>query len=219
MAYEEDEYLKLSGIQHFQFCPRQWALIHIENQWVDNFLTIDGQLIHKRAHNENNVEISDDLIIVRGLRVASRDLGCSGECDVVEFHRVEKGITLPGQAGYWSVFPIEYKRGKGDLNSASMLQLCAEAMCLEEMFKTNIPSGAIYNNAIRRRNVITFSKELKIEVRRVFVKMHEIYLSGTTPKPDLRKGCHSCSFYDSCLPILSHGDVKSYIDSRTGEFE
>ena len=131
--YDEDEFLALSGIQHFAFCRRQWALIHIEQAWADNVLTAQGELMHKRAHDEELRERRGDTLVVRGLSVHSRALGLSGKCDVVEFRKNSHGHTLTGEDGLWRAVPVEYKRGSSKANDADRLQLCAQALCLEEM--------------------------------------------------------------------------------------
>lgn len=112
----EDDYLAISGLQHFIYCRRQWALIHIEKQWADNFLTVDGQMMHKKAHDDSSKELRGDVLTVRGLSISSESLGITGKCDVVEFHRDETGISLQGRDGLWKVYPIEYKRGMPKAN-------------------------------------------------------------------------------------------------------
>ena len=129
----EDDYRMISEIQHFAFCRRQWALIHLEQQWAENLLTTEGMLMHKRVHDENLSELRKDKLVIRGMRVVSHVLGCSGICDAVEFIRSEDGISLRGREGRWLVRPVEYKRGKPKKGQEDELQLCAQAMCLEEM--------------------------------------------------------------------------------------
>ena len=121
MNYQEEDYLQLSGLQHFRFCRRQWALIHIENQWAENFRTVDGSLMHEKAHENGSSESRGDLLIVRGLAVHSSSLGVSGQCDVVEFRRNPDGILLQNREGLWQPFPVEYKRGKPKENNADSL--------------------------------------------------------------------------------------------------
>jgi len=123
--YSEYDYLLLSGIQHYAFCPRQWALIHIEEQWQENYLTASGRALHNKAHSGETVEKRGDLLIVRSMKISSRRLGISGECDVVEFHRSENGITIRNYEGLWAPYPVEYKRGKTKLDDCDRLQLCA----------------------------------------------------------------------------------------------
>lgn len=112
MSYSEDEYLLLSGIQHFMFCRRQWALIHIEQQWAENYRTVDGELMHKNVHDRDFNETRGDVIITRSMAVSSTELDISGGCDVVKFHRSEQGVELFGREGKYNVIPIEYKRGE-----------------------------------------------------------------------------------------------------------
>ena len=121
--YKEEDYLQLSGIQHFAFCRRQWALAYIELQWDENVRTVEGKLLHEKAHDPTNAEKRGDLIISRGMPVYSRELGISGECDVVEFHRSQDGITLFGRDGLYEVIPIEYKRGKPKENDVDILYI------------------------------------------------------------------------------------------------
>ena len=112
MIYPEERFLQLSGLQHFKFCRRQWALIHIENQWAENYRTTDGAILHERAHDKDFTESRGDLLITRDMRIFSPTLGVSGACDVLEFHRSGVGIPLKGRDGLWQPYPVEYKRGK-----------------------------------------------------------------------------------------------------------
>ena len=194
----------LSGIQHFRFCRRQWALIHIENQWQENYRTTEGQLMHKRAHDGNVYESRGDMIIMRGLKVFSHSLGISGNCDVVEFHRVESGgVTLQKREGEWLPYPVEYKRGKPKENNADILQLCAQAMCLEEMLCCDIPRGAIYYGETRHRLVVEFTDELRDQLRSIVSEMRAIAARGHTPQVKPTKGCNACSLKDICLPKMN----------------
>lgn len=128
--YDEDDYLMISGLQHFAYCRRQWALIHIEQQWAENERTIDGQLFHKKAHDAGSTEKRGDLIITRGLHIKSATLGVSGICDVVEFHRSDQGITLFSFEGRWQPYPVEYKKGEPKENNAG----CDSALCPGDVF-------------------------------------------------------------------------------------
>lgn len=218
MEYAEDNYLMLSGIQHFKFCRRQWALIHIEQQWAENVHTVVGQLMHKKAHDPYLVEKRKDLLIARSLPIASREMGVSGECDVVEFHRCEDGIKLHGHRGTFSVYPIEYKKGKPKLTEEDQLQLTAQALCLEEMFSTNIPEGALFYGETRRREVVEITDALRQEVRDMFREMHQYFDRNYTPKVKYSKACSACSLKDVCLPKLGKsGLVKTYIDQMLKE--
>ena len=143
MECKEEDFLQLSGLQHFCFCRRQWALIHIENQWAENFRTVDGSLMHTHVHDQAFRESRGDRLIVRGLAVHSSELGISGQCDVVEFHQNPEGVPFQGKEGLWLPYPVEYKRGRPKENNADELQLCAQAMCLEEMLCCTVSEGEI----------------------------------------------------------------------------
>lgn len=212
MTYSEDEYLMLSGIQHFLFCRRQWALIHVEQQWKDNELTSSGELFHKRAHDPVKLEKRGDTVIFRGLRIYSGSLGTSGNCDVVELHKAVEGISINGMEGRWNVLPIEYKNGKYDFNEADAAQLCAEAMCLEEMLCCQIASGDLFWGETHRRKRVDFDETLRKKVIDSFQEMHEYFSRGYTPKCRRRKGCARCSLRDLCLPEITRvRSVKTYI--------
>lgn len=216
--YQEDEFLQLSGIQHFAFCRRQWALAYIELQWAENVRTIEGHLMHERAHDETIVEKRGDLIISRGMPVHSRELGISGECDVVEFHKTQEGISLSGYDGVYTVVPIEYKRGKPKENEIDILQLTAQAMCLEEMMCCEIPVGYLFYGETRHRVQVALSEELKGKVRDMFREMHQYYEKGYTPKAKRTKSCNACSLQNLCLPMLGKAkSVKTYIAQAVEE--
>ena len=218
MEYNEDEYLMLSGIQHFKFCKRQWALIHLEQQWAENVHTVIGELMHKKVHDPGIKEKRKDTLIVRALPIASRTLGISGECDVVEFYKCEDGVTLFGHRGLYSVFPVEYKKGKPKTSEEDQLQLTAQAMCLEEMFSTEIAEGAIFYGATRRREVVEFSQELRDEVKKMLEEMHQYFKRGYTPKVKKNKMCMSCSLKEICMPELEKTmTVSSYISKALRE--
>lgn len=220
MEYAEDDYLMLSGIQHFKFCRRQWALIHIEQQWAENVHTVVGELMHKKVHDPYLVEKTKDLLVARSLPIASRKMGISGECDVVEFHRCEDGIKLHGHRGNYSVYPIEYKKGKPKLTEEDRLQLAAQAMCLEEMFSTDIPEGALFYGETRRREAVEITEDLRQEVRNMFREMHQYFERKYTPKVKYSKSCTACSLKDICLPKLGKsGSVKDYIHQMLKEDE
>lgn len=216
MAYSEDEYLMLSGIQHFSFCRRQWALIHIEQIWHENLLTTEGRIVHERAHDSAFNEKRRDLLVIRGMNVHSAELGVSGQCDVVEFHQVEEnGVQLHGRKGLWVPFPVEYKRGTIKLSDADRLQLCCQAMCLEEMLLCTIDKGYLYYNEIRKREEVMFSGEMRNTVKTMLLEMHGYMKKGYTPKPHKSKACNSCSLKNDCLPGLEkHTSVSKYIESR-----
>ena len=152
----------LSELQHFAFCCRQWALIHIEQQWAENVRTVEGKLMHQRAHDETLFERRGETLTARGMRVVSHELKASGVCDVVEFHAAPDGVTP---------YPVEYKRGEPKENDADGLQLCGQAMCLEEMLVCEIPEGSLYYGATRRRERVVFTTELRERVKAMLGEM------------------------------------------------
>ncbi|MBA4698416.1 MAG: CRISPR-associated protein Cas4 [Ruminococcus sp.] len=212
MEYREDDYLMISGIQHFQFCRRQWALIHIEQQWEENVHTIVGELMHKKVHDPYLSEKRKDVIVVRALPVSSREMGVSGECDVVEFHKEEEGVTLHGHRGLYYIYPIEYKKGKPKSSEEDILQLTAQVMCLEEMFSASIEEGAIFYGETRKRERITITDELRETVRDMFQEMHQYFERQYTPRVKWSKKCNGCSLKEICLPKLGKTvSVKEYV--------
>ena len=201
--YKEDDFLQLSGIQHFAFCGRQWALIHIELEWEENVRTVEGVLLHEKAHDASIKEKRGNLIITRALPIHSRELGISGECDVVEFHKSKEGITLSGIEGKYTVTPVEYKRGKPKNNDFDVLQVTAQALCLEEMLCCEIPFGYIYYGEIKHRIKIEFTEELRQKVKLMFLEMHKYFEQRYTPKVKISKSCNACSLKDVCIPKLN----------------
>ncbi len=192
--------LMLSGLQHFAYCRRQWALIHVEQQWQENLHTAEGQVFHRRAHDEQQTEVRGDTIIVRGMRVQSERLGISGICDVVEFTRSPDGIALAGREGRYQVHPVEYKKGAPKEHQADELQLCAQAMCLEEMLLCRIDEGSLFYGEPRRRTRVTFSPELRAQAEQMLGEMHQLDERGYTPRVKRHKGCSACSLREICLP-------------------
>lgn len=218
MIYSEEEFLQLSGIQHFKFCRRQWALIHIEQQWAENYRTIDGALMHKNAHDAQFQESRGNLFITRGVSVFSSTLGVSGQCDVLEYHRADTGIPIKGKEGLWQPYPVEYKRGSPREDTGDTLQLCGQAMCLEEMLCCDIPEGALYYGETHRRVTVLFTDELRREVRDMLTQMHELYRRGYTPKVKLSKSCNACSLKELCLPkLMKNRSVAGYLKDAMEE--
>ncbi len=206
-------YLQLSGLQHFRFCRRQWALIHIEKLWAENLRTVDGEILHEHAHDPGLREKRPGLIIVRGMVVSSRTLGVSGACDVVEFRRSAAGVPLRSEEGLFQPYPVEYKRGAPRADHANELQLCGQALCLEEMLCCDIPKGALYFGETRRRVEVAFTPELRREVTETLTEMHRLYRRGYTPKVKPTKACNACSLKELCLPkLMRSGSVKSYLE-------
>lgn len=228
MAYDEKDYLQLSGLQHFAFCRRQWALIHVENQWAENVRTVEGQYFHKRAHDARYRERRGNVLTVRGISCSSSELGVSGQCDVLELHRVDteeasvnseiNGIPIADCEGLWVPFPVEYKKGTAKNTDADRLQLCCQGMCLEEMLCTDVPRGALFYGESRRRENVEFTHELRNRVRVALTEMHSCYERGHTPKAKPSKSCNACSLKDLCLPrITKTRTVAQYIGDALAE--
>lgn len=214
----QQEPLLLSGLQHFAFCRRQWALIHIERQWSENVRTVDGQLFHRRAHDDTEFEARDNMLIARSFRITSQRLNITGACDVVEFHRDAGGIELYGRDGRWSVYPVEYKKGTPKVNDADRLQLCGQAMCLEEMLACTIPEGSLFYGETRRRERVLFTEELRQTVESMLAEMHRLYERGHTPAAKPSKACNACSLKESCLPCLNRlPRVSAYVHAHIGD--
>ena len=218
MEYKEEDFLQLSGLQHFKFCRRRWALIHIENQCEENYRTIDGAILHQNAHDTEFLESRGDRFITRGVSIYSAELGVSGQCDVLEYHRGNTGIPIAGKDGLWQPFPVEYKRGKPREDTGDALQLCGQAMCLETMLCCDIPEGALYYGEIRRRERIAFTPELRSQVRQLLEQMHDLYRRGYTPKVKPTKSCNACSMKELCLPkLMKNRSVSAYLKSAMEE--
>ena len=213
-----EEYLLLSGIQHFCFCRRQWALIHLEQQWQENLRTAEGRLDHARCHDEKQHEKRGDLLIVRGMRVISHSLRLSGVCDVVEFRGDFAGVPLQGWEGTWLPMPVEYKHGTAKETDADRLQLCAQGIALEEMLACTIEQGALYYAQTRRREIVAFTPELRTQTRKTAAEMNQCFARGHTPKVRPGKHCNACSLKEVCLPALCRrADASEYISAHIAE--
>lgn len=200
--YDEEDFLMISGLQHFMFCRRQWAIIHIEQQWAENYRTADGAVMHKNVHDSGFNESRGDRLIIRAMRVCSRELGLSGECDVVEFRACNDGIRLHGREGRYSVLPIEYKRGEPKEDECDIMQLCAQGMCLEEMLCCTVNEGCIYYGETGRRMRVAFDEGLRQRVRAAAAEMHGYYDRQYTPKVKRTRACNACSLKGLCLPVI-----------------
>lgn len=214
----EEDYLSISGIQSFAFCQRQWALRQIEQQWNENLYTIEGHIFHERAHDTYRLERRGDLLISRGMPIRSTHLMANGQCDVVEFRRSADGVAIRGKAERYSPVPVEYKKGAPKAMDGDRLQLCAQAICLEEMFSCTIDYAYLYYGETRKREEVPLTPALRESVHAAFTQMHTYYNRQYTPKVKQHKGCRSCSFADVCLPMLSpKRSACSYILERLSE--
>lgn len=208
--YSQDELLPLSALQHMAVCPRQAGLIHVENIWSENLFTAQGRLLHDRVDQPRR-ESRGRVVILHGLQIRSLCLGLTGKADVVEFHKQAKGPARP--------FPVEYKRGRPKKNDCDRIQLCAQAMCLEEMLNTQIPAGALFYGKTRRRQDVDFDKQLRTVTEETAAALHHMVRSGKTPAPVKIKECDNCSLADWCLPepLSRSRPASKYLDKVVKE--
>ncbi len=219
--YEDDQMLLLSGIQHYMYCPRQWALIHIEQQWNDNRLTAEGQLLHKNVDNPNYRQKNGDTITLHAVHVASHSLGLFGICDAIELVPSESAtdaITHPRYPGFWKPYPIEYKRGHQKTDERDKVQLCAQVICLEEMYDIHIPEAALFYYETRHREKVPINESLRQLTSHLSEAMHMSFSSGITPTPPVNHHCRNCSLVDLCIPELTKKkSVSSYLKTMLDE--
>ncbi len=195
--YTEDDFIPLSALQHILFCKRQCALIHIEQTWIENVFTAEGRIMHEKV-DTGSKESRGDVRIAYGLLLKSLRLGLTGKADVVEFHKkIDTGKLKPIK---WIPFPVEYKRGRPKKDNYDKVQLCAQALCLEEMLDVEIPAGALFYGKTRRRQDVNFDITLRLETENAAKELHELFESRHTPEPVYEKKCDSCSFVNLCLP-------------------
>jgi CRISPR-associated exonuclease Cas4 len=208
MSYSEEDLIMISALAHLSYCPRRCALIHIEQAWVENIFTAEGRIMHEKVHEEKR-ESRGNVRIEYGIPLRSLRLGLIGKADVVEFRKVEKG--------QWQPFPIEYKRGKPKPDHCDAIQLCAQAMCLEEMLNVSIPEGALFYGKTRRRADVVFNEGLRRETEETANKARQLITSGITPAPVYAKRCESCSLIGECMPkkMEKKLSVKRYLQRMT----
>jgi CRISPR-associated exonuclease Cas4 len=192
IVFTEDEFLPISALQHLLFCERQCALIHIEGLWAENRLTVEGRHLHDKAH-EGSSEVKASVRIARGLPLRSFRLGLVGKADVVEFHAAP-------EAAAGRPFPVEYKRGRPKRHDADRVQLCAQALCLEEMLGTTVTAGALFYGRIRRRVDVEFDESLRRLTAETARCLHALIAAGRTPRAVREPKCDSCSLFHVCLP-------------------
>lgn len=218
MLYNEEDIIQLSGIQHFAFCPRQFALAYIELQWKENLLTTKGKIFHEKVDDPYTRDSSKSLIVWRSVNLISYRLGLAGRADVIEFKKNESGVKLQNKEGRWLPYPVEYKRGKPKPDERDEVQLCAQAICIEEMFRTSIDEGCLFYGEIRRRTVVRFTKELRKQVTDYAEEMHYLFRHAITPLPVYKSHCKSCSLFDICLPknINKRSTVTAYLKRELG---
>lgn len=207
--YSPSELIPLSTLRHYLYCPRSCALIHLEGIWVENAYTAEGRLLHEKAHSGGS-ETRGDVKTVTGLMVRSLELGISGQCDVVEFHLAD---------GVWHPYPVEYKRGRPKSIDADRVQLCAQALCLEEMLRVSVPEGALFYGKTRRRQVVALDSALRSATCEACEGVHGLLSSGRTPPPpeNINDICPACSLLDLCLPQTGKRSVSRYVASLLEE--
>lgn len=217
MPFDEDDLLPISALQHLLFCARRAALIHMEGLWDENAATAEGVVLHEHVHDPKT-ESSGDVRIARGLRFRSLKLGLTGIADVVEFRRVSddartNGIHLVGVDGAWQPFIVEYKRGRLRHEEGYEIQLCAQAICMEETLHVRMESGALFYGKTRRRQVIAFSDDLRNRTEAAATRLRELLESNITPKMQKEPKCRQCSLRDLCLPSVtgSRLEVAKYL--------
>jgi CRISPR-associated exonuclease Cas4 len=218
-AYEEADLLPLSALQHLLFCERQCALIHLEGAWAENRYTAEGRHLHEVADSAVG-ESRAGVRTARGLALQSLRLGLSGRADVVELHPastgpatpgVAPGAVLPGLPGRWWPFPVEYKRGKPKSGPADEVQLCAQALCLEEMLDVEVPEGALFYGKTRRRHEVRFTTELRRLTEQTAAQLHALFERRVTPAPVNDARCRRCSLVDLCLPSAPARSAARYL--------
>lgn len=219
-GYTEDDLLPISALQHLLFCERQCALIHIERLWAENRLTVEGGHLHRRAHDAPT-EVRGAVRITRGLPLRSLRLGLSGKADVVEFHPAKGSdpqSTATGRgsapAGPTIPFPVEYKRGRPKRDESDRVQLCAQAICLEEMLEVAVPRGALFYGRTRRRFDVEFDDSLRRLTKESAHRLHELVARGLTPLAVREPKCDGCSLLQLCLPdaTSAHKSASRYFD-------
>lgn len=216
--YTDEDFLLLSGIQHMAFCERQWALIHVEQVWSENVRTVEGKHLHERVDDSFFDESRKTVRIVRSMPLVSHRLGLRGVADVVEFHYSKTEIVgetcrLQDREGWWRPLPVEYKRGKPKKDDRDAVQLCAQAIALEEMLGVTITVGFIFYAETKRRGAIEFTPVLRQHTLELSQKMHQLVREGLTPKAKKGKRCSQCSLVEDCQPywMLRHRSVAEYL--------
>lgn len=215
--YNEDDMLMLSGIQHYRFCPRQWALIHIEQQWNDNSLTIEGQIMHKHVDDPFYRQKCGDLVTLRAVNIASRELGLYGISDAIELLpsiAIENTIVHPKYPGRWIPVVVEYKRGRPKDNQEDEVQLAAQVMCVEEMYNIKLSYGIFYYGELHHRVKVNITNQLRTLVKQCASEMHDIFKRMRIPKSEYGQHCEKCSIKEICLPKIDRNSttVANYLD-------
>lgn len=209
-------FFPLSAVNHYSFCPRRCALVHMECVWSENFFTSSGQQLHSKVDRGGSAS-RKDCRIAKSLRLFSRTLGVSGIADLVEFVRDDiAGVSVLGWQGRWMPYPVEYKWGTAKNEIPYRRQLCAQAICLEEMFHVRVMEGSLYIGVKKHRCPVQFDEMLRQETREVCSSIHTLLASGITPPPTFGKWCSSCSLIEECRPklVASRRSVKAWLEGE-----
>lgn len=208
MIEGDDDLVPVSALQHLVYCPRQCALIHLEREWAENRWTAEGRVLHERV-DQPETETRGDVRVCRAVPLSSRRLGLIGQADVVEFHL--------GRDGAWTPFPVEYKRGRPKPHDADRVQLCAQALCLEEMLNVAVPEGALFYGRPRRREAVRFDAGLRAATEAAAVAVHELLAAGRLPPPCDDDRCDRCSLRDPCGVGLPRRSARRWLDRALEE--
>lgn len=198
--YAQDDLVPLSALQHLLFCERQCALIHIERLWSENRLTVEGRNLHERADSGES-ESRGPVRTARSLPLTSLRLGLTGIADVVEFSY--DGPTLI------AAMPIEYKRGRPKSDDSDRVQLCAQALCLEEILGISVPAGGLFYATPRRRTDVVFDESLRRTTEDAVVRLHELLASQITPRVPRQPKCDGCSLFELCMPEVTAASISA----------
>ena len=207
MSFPESDFIPLSALQHYLYCPRQCALIHLDRAWEENVFTAEGRVLHEKAHS-SEAENRKTVRTATSLALSSKQLGISGVADVVEFH---------ADGEKWRPYPVEYKRGRPKKSDADRVQLCAQALCLEEMLDMTIPEGALYYGQTRRRETVVFDETLRRLTEETVTAVYALFNQTKRPQPVGDKRCKACSLKDECLPGLSADPSGRYLQTLLEE--
>lgn len=203
MKWSDDyDRLPLSSLKQFVYCQRRYALMYIENEWGSNYKIVEGDLLHDKVDNPFFNEKRVDTHISRSVPVYSNRLGLYGVADIVEFYKDQNGIEIEGKKGLWKLCPLEYKNGKPEKSSADNYQICAQAICLEEMFNTKIENGNIYYGKLKRRVLVEITKSMKDSVVIKVDEMKTLLMNNTIPEVPDDQNCSLCSLVDICMPYI-----------------
>lgn len=200
--YTEDNFIMISALQHYVYCPRQCGLIHVDDVWSENLFTTRGNILHEKVDTDT-YETRGTKRTVRGFRIHSFNYGITGRCDVVEFIETKDGE---------SIFPVEFKSGEPKNDISDKVQLCAQVLCLEEMLNTEILHGAFFYGKIRRRDIVEIDNELRLQTEKIIFKVREIVSSKKVPLAEYSAKCRNCSLYDICQPkSMNNRKLKNYL--------